>query len=214
MRAPAGVAGTRPRRPAQAPTLPLHLAGFRKFPAARHLAGFGRRRPSPHVRPVAGWFHSCRLLRPLPLRQPPSWGRRQSWPLQEGSGCGHLPQPGTRTAAQRGALHLRSRNRGTPQTHTVNNCQPARRASLVPTQPACRLPAGIFPLPVAAARLWPAPPPRLTAAAATSGRFRLWSPRLPVSVGLQLRQHADAMGPSQWLPQSRLTANGRARAAQ
>ena len=141
MRAPAGVAGTRPRRPAQAPTLPLHLAGFRKFPAARHRCRLWPAPPQPSCETGARMVSFLPPLGPLPLRQPPSWGRRQSWPLQEGSGCGHLPQPGTWIAAQRGALHLRSRDGGTPPTHAVNSCQPARRASLVPTQPdaaACR----------------------------------------------------------------------------
>ena len=47
MRAPAGVSGTRPRRPAQAPTLPFHLLGFRKFPAARHCCRLWPAPPQP-----------------------------------------------------------------------------------------------------------------------------------------------------------------------
>ena len=214
MRVPAGVADTRPRRPARRPPC-LALGWLQEVSCCQTLLqALAGAAPTLMRNRCQDGFIPAGLLCPLPQRQPPLWGRRQSWPLQEGSGCGHLRQPGTRTAAQRGALHLRSRNR---KRAAGTCCQqlPARSACSLGAHPACsRLPAGIFPLPVAAARLWPAPPPRLTAAAATSGRFRLWSPRLPVSDGLQLRRHAEVMGPSQWLPQSRLTANRRARAAQ
>ena len=215
MRAPAGVSGTRPRRPAQAPTLPSHLVGFRKFPAASHRCRLWPAPPQPScetgVRMVSFLPASCVhcLCANLPCGVDDNHGHSRKVPVVATCGSPALgPQPS-------GVLFTSAPVIGSaPRAHAVNSCQPARRAPSVPTQPACRLPAGIFPLPVAAARLWPAPPPRLTAAAATSGRFRLWSPRLPVSGGLQLRRQTDVMGPSQWLPQSRLTTNRRARAAQ
>ena len=99
------------------------------------------------------------LLTLLRLRHSPSWDRRQSWPLQEGSGCGHLLQPVARTAAPAACSAPALPSTEARRRHKLgNSCLPTWRSTLVPTQPACRLAAGRFPLPVAAARLWPAPP--------------------------------------------------------